>query len=163
MKKIIIVVMLFVLICLSSLTAQSSERISYSYPEIGVTVLSPGGINLMAGYTTEWLNARIAGMYLGKTFGFQSELNFNVKNNENSRSGPGIVIGYVDASEPSANFEYTTNDEGVRGLLLGAQYSWNYHLFYISVGGAATLINANTDPPFALLFNLGINKRFLHN
>ena len=156
----------FTVICilLSPVFGFAEEKIiEYDYPEFGVSVLTPAGFNLMAGYSLNDVTIRLTGMHLGKTYGFQTEVNYNYGKSNFFKNGPGIVFGYLDASDTSGSFNYTTNNDGVRGMLLGVHYFWNYQLFYCSLGIAATLINPNTNPPIAMLFNIGINYRALHD
>lgn len=138
--------------------AEENNRITYPYIETGVTIFTPAGVNLMLGYTFDYITIRLAGMYLGPSFGFQSELDFNLGNDKDFKHGPSLIVGYVDATSPSG-FQYIINGRGVRGLILGIDYYCNLWVLYASIGCAATLINPNTNPPFTFLLNFGLNKR----
>jgi len=141
----------------------AEERdITYEYPELGVSLFTPGGFNVMVGYSFDDLTVRALGMVQEKTLGFQAELNYNLGKTNYYKNGPGFVVGYMDYSDPTGNTQVTTNGKGVRGLLVGAHYFWNWGLFYSSLGLAYTAINPNTEPPVSLLFNIGVNHRFLH-
>jgi hypothetical protein len=159
MKYIILIVLCFFNIF--NIYAQDNEEINCCYPEFGVTLFSPGGLNIMFGYSYYWITFRLAGMYYEVTYGFQLEFNINLVDTIYIKHGPGIVVGYMDYSDTSGNFVWTTNDEGVRGLLIGLQYILNIGPFYLSCGYGTTLINPNTDPPLAFLINIGINYRFI--
>ena len=137
------------------------KNISYDYPELGFSLLTPGGYNVMAGYSMNDVTIRALGMSAGKTFGFQTEYDYNLGKSNYYKNGPGLVVGYMDYSDNSGSVHVTTNGKGVRGLILGAHYFWNWGLFYSSLGVAYTAINPNTDPPVSLLFNIGLNYRIL--
>ena len=160
MKKILLAgLFLF----LGGLFAFPEEKaIPYEYPEVGVSLLTPGGVNAMLGYSMNDMTVRASGMSLGKTWGFQTELDYNLGKSNYYKNGPGVVLGYMDYSDESGNVRVATNGKGVRGVIVGAHYFWNWGLFYSSLGLAYTAINPNTNPPVSLLFNIGINYRFLH-
>jgi hypothetical protein len=138
------------------------KPITYRYPEVGLTLFTPGGFNAMFGYSMDDVTIRGVGMSLGKTFGFQTEYDYNLGRSNYYKNGPGLVLGYMDYSNETGKVHVTTNGKGVRGLIVGAHYFWNWGLFYSSVGLAYTAINPNTSPPITMLFNIGINRRFLH-
>jgi len=159
MKPALALLFLFV-----SFAATAQERdITYGYPELGLTILTPGGFNLMAGYSLDDWTVRAMGMAEAKTLGFQAELNYNLGKTNFYKNGPGFVVGYMDYSDTSGSTKITTNGKGVRGVLVGGHYFWNWGLFYSSLGLAYTAINPNTTPPITVLFNIGVNHRFLHS
>jgi hypothetical protein len=151
------------LLAVGSFAFAEEKAITYEYPELGVSLLTPGGVNVMLGYSMNDFTVRASGMSLGKTFGLQAEFDYNLGKSNYYKNGPGVVLGYMDYSDESGNVHVTTNGKGVRGVVLGAHYFWNWGLFYSSLGLSYTAINPNTDPPVALLFNIGINYRFLHS
>lgn len=160
MKKALAVLLLL----FGSYIAMAQEKdITYEYPELGLTLLTPGGFNLMAGYSLDDVTVRALGMAGAKTMGFQVELDYNLGKTNYYKNGPGFVVGYMDYSDTSGRVHVTTNGEGVRGVILGAHYFWNWGLFYSSLGLAYTAINPNTEPPLSLLFNIGVNHRFLRS
>ena len=58
----------------------------------------------MYAYSMNLFTFRLAGMYLGNTYGFQFETNYNLGNSIYFKNGLGIVIGYIDASDTSGSF-----------------------------------------------------------
>jgi hypothetical protein len=154
----------FIVLLMGLTMAGFSEEktISYDYPELGLSVLTPGGFNVMVGYSMNDFTLRASGMYLKKTFGFQTEYDYNLGRSNYYKNGPGFVLGYMDYSDTTGNVQVNTNGKGVRGLIVGAHYFWNWGLFYTSLGLAYTAINPNTNPPISILVNFGINYRVLH-
>lgn len=69
MNKLLLI--LFCLLTLTTLSSAEEKPITYEYPEVGVSLLTPGGFNVMAGYSMNDITVRALGMYVGKTYGFQ--------------------------------------------------------------------------------------------
>jgi len=161
MKKRFQIMALLVVVATAGFAEE--KAITYNYPEVGFSLLTPGGFNAMVGYSMNDFTLRALGMDVGKTYGFQGEFDYNVGRSNYYKNGPGLVVGYMDYSDMTGNVHVTTNGEGVRGLILGAHYFWNWGLFYSSLGLAYTAINPNTSPPVTLLFNIGVNWRVLHS
>jgi len=153
----------FLFLTILSLGFSEEKPITYAYPELGLTLLTPGGYNVMVGYSANDFTVRVLGMDIGPTFGFQAELDYNLGKSNYYKNGPGLVLGYMDYSDTTGSVRVTTNGQGVRGLVLGAHYFWNWGLFYSSLGVGYTAINPNTSPPVAVLFNIGLNYRFLRS
>jgi len=154
-------VVFFVVLSLTQLFSEE-KQIAYDYPELGLSIGTPGGYNLMVGYSMDNITFRALGMYLVRNYGFLAELNYNLGKSNFNKNGPGLVVGYIDNCDYSGLITTTVMyGTGPRGLVLGVHYFWNLGIFYCSLGGAATLINPSTNPPMVLLFNIGANYRFL--
>lgn len=110
MKKATVTVIFMLFGVFSSFAEE--KPITYKYPEVGFSFFTPGGFNLMVGYSMNDLTVRALGMDVGKTFGFQTEVDYNLGKSNYYKNGPGFVLGYMDYSDETGNVHVTTNGKG---------------------------------------------------
>ena len=143
MKKLGIIFVLLFALC-SCLSAKN--LLNASYPELGITLGTPSGLNLAGGGWNGRFGVRATGMFYGPSFyGFQTTLGFKLLDDPKTLHSVGLAFG---------TFRWEFDD----WTSVGAVYNTNFRGFFLETGlevGRGDF----SSPQFVL--QIGYMRRFL--
>lgn len=129
---------------------KSLDYRNHSFMYLGVTVLQPGGLNIVAGKDFGKLGIRVAAGFLGKLTGAQVNFLFNISRsksfNHHFSLGGGVLSGEFDLKD---QYSYS-NKERVSFPYVGAFYDLNFGGFFLETGLMLTAEKRIPDPQLAL-------------
>lgn len=105
---------------------------------LGVTLLFPGGINLVFAKTTETIGFRLQGGYIGTMYGFSGNLLINIRKTQNFDINVGFCAGYTALEETkSRNYYYDYSYSYSRMgsyTYAGGTFDFNYNGLFAELG-----------------------------